>query len=93
MKKFILLLFLLIGISSPIFSQSAGKGGSERSDSKRKPRKQMRHFDKQKKDKNLKHNGTSYRRNRKSKHKVDGDGFGESKQTGRRKRKKKSGIK
>jgi hypothetical protein len=84
MKKLFLLLLLLIGISTATFSQE--KSGS----SKRKIFKRS-HFDKQKKDPNIKHNGTSVRRNKKSKYTVDGDGFVEAKPK-RRKRGKKTGI-
>lgn len=84
MKKLFLLLLLLIGISTTTFSQE--KSGS----SKRKIFRRS-HFDKQKKDPNIKHNGTSVRRNKKSKYTVDGDGFVEAKPK-RRKRGKKTGI-
>lgn len=93
MKKIFLLFLLIFAFSAPSFSQSAGKGSGEKSeDGKRKPRKQMQHFEKRKKDPNMKHNGTSYKRNRKSKHKVDGDGFSTSGQDKRRGRRKKTGI-
>ncbi len=85
MKKLFLLLLLFISVSTATFSQE--KSGS----SKRKIFKRS-HFDKQKKDPNINHNGTSVRRNRKNKYVVDGDGFTEAKQK-RRKRGKKSGIK
>ena len=67
MKKLFLLLLLLVGISTASFSQE--KSGS----SKRRTFKKS-HFDKQKKDPNIKHNGTSVKRNQKSKYKVDGIG-------------------
>jgi hypothetical protein len=97
MKKLLLLLFLGT-ISTVGFSQSAGKGGSEKSGGlfsrmfkkEQKPHAQQRHFDKPKKDPNMKHNGTSY--GNKSKNKVDGDGFAPANQTnntGTKKRKKK----
>lgn len=75
MKKLLLILFLLF--STPIFSQSAGKGGSEKNSGARKPHAQMQHFPKRKKDKMLKRNGTSYlrRKRQKSKYRVDGNGF------------------
>lgn len=92
MKKFIALFSIIIGVSATSLAQSAGKGSGERSGGKRKPRKQMQHFDQQKKDPNIKHNGTSYRRNRKSKYNVDGDGFSAGGQ-GNRKRGKKTGVK
>jgi hypothetical protein len=92
MKKYLLLFLLALGVSVSSFAQSAGKGSGERSGSKRKARKQMQHFDKQKKDPNIKHNGTSYRRNRKSKYRVDGDGFSPATQDKKRRRSKKSGV-
>lgn len=93
MKKIVLMLLLIFGVSVTSFSQAAGKGSGERSeDGKRKPRKQMKHFEKRKKDPNMKHNGTSYRRNRKSKHKVDGDGFSTGSSSKRRGRSKKTGV-
>jgi Ni/Co efflux regulator RcnB len=92
MKKYLLLFLLAFGISASSMAQSAGKGSGERSGSKRKARKQMQHFEKQKKDPNIKHNGTSYRRNKKSKYRVDGDGFSPATQK-RTKRSKKSGVK
>jgi hypothetical protein len=95
MKKILLLTLFTVGLSSISFSQSAGKGGSEKSGGffhrlfhkDQSPHAQMRHFDRQKKDPNIKNNGTSYRRNRKSNYNVDGDGFGAAGQ-GKRKRKK-----
>jgi hypothetical protein len=84
MKKILALIVLFVGLSSVSFAQSAGKNGSEKSGKKggmfkkeRKPRKQMSHFDKPKKDPNIKSNGTAYRRNHKREYyTVDGDGFG-----------------
>lgn len=93
MRKFLVLFALIFGLSATSFAQSAGRGSGEKNGGKRKPRKQMQHFDKQKKDPNIKHNGTSYRRNKKSKYTVDGDGFSTGTQGGKRKRTKKSGIK
>lgn len=84
MRKLFLLLLLFVGISTASFSQE--KSGSSKRRTFRKS-----HFDKQKKDPNIKHNGTSVKRNQKSKYKVDGDGFVEAKQK-RRKRGKKTGI-
>lgn len=97
MKKAFLLTLFFIGISTLSFSQSAGKGSSEKSGGffhrlfhkDQSPHAQMRHFDKQKKDPNIKNNGTSYRRNRKSKYKVDGDGFSTATQGKQKRRKKK----
>ena len=88
MKKIIFLLLLCFGLSSVGFSQAAGKGSAERGkESKVKPRGQMRHFDRQKKDRKMKHNGTTYKK-KKSEHKVDGDGFSNTPSKGRRRRKK-----
>jgi hypothetical protein len=96
MKKIFLLTLFAAALSSFSFAQSAGKGGGEKSGGffqrlfrkEQSPHAQMKHFDKQKKDPNMKNNGTSYRRNRKSKYKVDGDGFGTPSQ-GKQKRRKK----
>ncbi len=86
MKKLIFLLLLCFGLSSLGFSQAAGKGGAEKgSESKVKPRGQMRHFDRQKKDRKMKHNGTTYKK-KKSEHKVDGDGFSNSPKKRRRRK-------
>jgi hypothetical protein len=97
MKRILLLTLLFAGLSTFSFAQSAGKGSSEKSGGffqrlfrkEQKPRGQMRHFDKQKKDPKMKSNGTSYRRNRKSKHTVDGDGFGVAGQGKQKKRRRK----
>ncbi len=93
MKKFLLVTLLFIGAST-VSNAQAGKekeGGlfSRMFKKEQKPHKQMQHFDKPKKDKNIKHNGTSYNRRKKekSRHKVDGDGFGTATQ-GKQKRKK-----
>jgi hypothetical protein len=86
MKKLFLFLLLFIGVSTVTFSQE--KSGSS---SRRRVFKQKSHFDSQKKDPNIKHNGTSVKR-RKNKYTVDGDGFTEAKPK-RRKRGKKTGIK
>jgi hypothetical protein len=82
MKKMFALFLFVCGISTVSHAQSAGKGGSEKSGGlfsrmfhkEQKPHAQMQHFDKTTRDPKLKHNGTSY--GKKSKHKVDGDGFG-----------------
>lgn len=88
MKKLLLLLFLG-GISTVGYAQKGGEkeGGffSRLFHREQKPHAQMQHFDKQKKDPKLKHNGTSY--GRKSKNKVDGDGFSTGSSGGRRKKK------
>lgn len=93
MKKLFVLFLFIIGVTTASFSQSAGKGSGEKSGSKRKARKQMQHFEKQKKDPNLKHNGTSYNSGNKGKHKVDGDGFSPATQDKKRGRRKKTGVK
>ncbi len=89
MKKLIFLLLLCFGLSSLGFSQAAGKGGAEKgSESKVKPRGQMRHFERRKRDPKMKHNGTTYKK-KKSEHTVDGDGFSNSPGKGKRRRRKK----
>jgi len=92
MRKLVLLFIIAFGMSLSTFAQSAGKGSGEKSGSRRKARKQMKHFDEPKKDKNIKHNGTSYWRKRKSEYKVDGDGYGVG-SADKRKRGKKNGTK
>lgn len=77
-----LLLCLFISISSISYSQSV-KGEHRSSNhgflyyllNRQKPKTQMSHFDKAKKDPLLQLNGTSYRMNRKLKYNVNGDGF------------------
>ncbi len=101
MKKILIITLFFIGISALSHAQSAGKGGSEKSGSffshifhgGQKPHKQMGHFGKQRKDPNIKDNGTAYRRkqNQRSAYKVDGDGFGTAKQS-RSGRRKKRGV-
>lgn len=89
MKKILMLLFVS-GMSTIGYSQSGkekeGNFFSRMFNREQKPHGQMQHFDKQKKDPKMKHNGTSY--GKKSKHKVDGDGYGTATQSGRKKRKK-----
>jgi hypothetical protein len=93
MKKILLLSALLFGLSEVSFSQSAGGSGAEkvsggmgraRRSSKSgqiKPRKQMRHFESRKADPNMKHNGTSYRmQRRKEQIEAEGNGFGAARQ-------------
>lgn len=95
MKRILLLIILFTGLSTISYSQSAGKGSSEKSggffkrlfNKEQKPHAQMRHFDRKKKDPNIKNNGTSWYRKRKSKNKVDGDGFGTASQ-GKQKRRR-----
>ena len=90
MKKLIFLFLLCFGFATAGYSQAAGKGSGEKnSGSKVKPRAQMRHFERRKRDPKMKHNGTSYRRNRKSDYKVDGDGFSNTPGKGKRKRRRK----
>ncbi|MGB3948755.1 MAG: hypothetical protein WBM13_12275 [Bacteroidia bacterium] len=92
MKKIALFVLLFVGLSTVSFAQS-GKEKSGGFFSKfggtKKPRKQIKHFDQSKKDPNMEHNGTSYRRDRKSKYVLDGDGFGTAGQGKQKKRKKK----
>lgn len=89
MKKIFFLFLLCFGLTTAGYSQAAGKGSAEKgSGSKVKPRGQMRHFDRQKKDPKLKHNGTSFRRKKKQEYKVDGDGFSNTPGKGKRRRKK-----
>jgi len=90
MKKMLLLLLFVGGISTMGYSQSGKEkeGGffSRVFKREQKPHGQMRHFDKTPKDPKMKHNGTSY--GKKSKHKVDGDGYGTANHSGRKKRKR-----
>ncbi len=89
MKKILFLFLLIFGITSAGYSQAAGKGSAEKgSGSKVKARGQMRHFDRQKRDPKMKHNGTAYNRRKKKDYKVDGDGFSNSPGKGKRRRKK-----
>ncbi len=100
MKKIVLASLFIVGISTLSYSQSAGKGSSEKSGSffsrvfrgGQKPRGQMSHFGKQKQDPNIQNNGTSYRSTNQNGYKVDGDGFSTAKQ-GKRGKRKKSGVK
>ena len=93
MKKFLFVTLLILGVSTASTAQSGKEkeGGlfSRMFKKEQKPHKQMQHFDKPKKDKNIKHNGTSYNRRKKknSHHNVDGDGFGTATQ-GKQKRRK-----
>lgn len=88
MKKIIVLIVFIMGVSSVSYAQSAGRGGAEKSGKRKlfkkqlKPRKQMSHFDSPKRDPNIKNNGTAYRRNHKKQYyTVDGDGFGAARQS------------
>jgi hypothetical protein len=93
MKKLLLASALFLGLSEYSFSQSAGGSGAEKvggmSKARRsgrsgqiKPRKQMRHFETRKTDPNIKHNGTSYRmQRRKEQMEAEGNGFGAAKQS------------
>lgn len=88
MKKLLLLLFVT-GISTVGYSQAGkekeGNFFSRLFNREQKPHGQMQHFDKQRKDPKMKHNGTSY--GKKSRHKVDGDGFSTPGQSSRKRRK------
>ncbi len=89
MKKIFLIIVFLIGLKNFSYSQFAGKGGSEKSGSffsrifrgGQKPLKQTQHFGKQKKDPNLKNNGTSYKSGGQTNYVVNNDGFGTAKQS------------
>ena len=88
MKKIIALLLVCFGFATAGYSQAAGKGSGEKNgSSKVKPHAQMRHFERRKRDPKMRHNGTSYKKN-KTYYKVDGDGFSNSPGKGRRRRKK-----
>lgn len=97
MKKVILFAIFCLGVSTASYSQ-AGKESSAKSGNffsrlfhrPDKPRAQMHHFDARKKDPNMAHNGTAYRR--KNKYKVDGNGFS-TPSNGNGKRRKDTGIK
>jgi hypothetical protein len=97
MKKILLLTLFFAGLSSVSFAQSAGKGSSEKSGGffhrlfhkEQSPHAQMRHFDKQKKDPKMRHNGTSYKKKNNSGYKVDGDGFSNSSSQGKKRRRRK----
>lgn len=79
---------LFFGISAAGYSQAAGKGGAEKgSESKVKPRGQMRHFERRKRDPKMRHNGTAYKK-KKQEYKVDGDGFSNTPGKGKRRKKK-----
>jgi hypothetical protein len=84
MKKLILITTLILGISGFVTAQTASHLGNEKQGmfkGKVKVRKQVSHFDKQKKDRNIKHNGTSVRREKceNSRYCVDGNGFASTK--------------
>lgn len=83
MKKFIFITSLILGISGFVTAQTASHLGNEKESmfkGKIKVRKQVAHFDKQKKDKNIRHNGTSIRREQcENGRKVDGNGFASTK--------------
>jgi hypothetical protein len=98
MKRIFLLTLFFTALSTISLAQSAGKGSSEKSGGffhrlfhkEQAPHAQMRHFDKRKKDPNIKYNGSSWwRKNRKSKHNVDGDGFGTAGQGKQKRRRRK----
>lgn len=76
MKTYIVILFLIAGLSTALFAQGGGrnKEGAEAITYKqKKSKKQMAHFEKKKKDKRLADNGTNYRKSKKKN--VDGNGF------------------
>ena len=70
------MLLIFIIVSSVSFGQT-GKSSNEKSvGHAKRHRKQMSHFETKKKDRNIKGNGTSYRKKRKKTYyNVDGDGF------------------
>ncbi len=102
MKKLIVFAVFLIGICTSSFGQEAGKETTAKKEGffhrifhrDNKPRAQMHHFDRAKKDPNMKHNGTAFwnKRRKASKYKVDGDGFS-TPSSGNGKRGKKGGVK
>ena len=101
MKKGVLIVLFFIGISTLSYSQSAGKGSSEkfggglfsrRHHSGQSPHKQMRHFSASKKDPYVKNNGTSWHKNDTERYVVDGNGYGSPTQ-GKRRKGKKVGVK
>ena len=81
MKKLLTIIF--ISVSTICFAQFTGRN-SEKSSGRflhifhrsQKPHAQMSHFGRQRKDPNIKDNGTMYIRSRKSKLTVDGSGYG-----------------
>jgi hypothetical protein len=79
MKKFILITSLILGISGFVSAQTASHLGNEKESmfkGRIKVRKQVSHFEKRKKDKKMRHNGTSVRREQcENGRKVDGNGF------------------
>jgi hypothetical protein len=84
MKKFILITSLILGLSGLVTAQTASHLGNEKQSmfkGKVKVRKQVQHFEKRKKDKNIAHNGTSIRREQveNSRRRVDGNGFASTK--------------
>jgi hypothetical protein len=84
MKKLILITSLILGISGFVTAQTASHLGNEKESmfkGKIKVRKQISHFPKTKKDRNIKYNGTSVRRDHceNSRRKVDGNGFASTK--------------
>jgi hypothetical protein len=80
MKKLIFIISLVIGLSGFVNGQTASHLGREKENmfkGKVKVRKQVHHFEKQKKDKAIAHNGTSVRREQvqNSRRTVDGNGY------------------
>lgn len=84
MKKLIFITSLILGLSGLVTAQTASHLGLEKENNfkgKWKVRKQVHHFDKQKRDKAMDHNGTQVRREQvmNSRRKVDGNGFASTK--------------
>jgi hypothetical protein len=76
MKKLLIIIGLMFGVSSLGYSQSANVNGIEYKVFKKKTKrtKQLTHFEKQKKDKKIKYNGASYKKEAVSRC-VDGNSF------------------
>jgi hypothetical protein len=83
MKKFLLIISLIFGISGFVTAQTKSHLGKEQEHmfkGKIKVRKQVQHFEKRKKDKAIAHNGTSVRREKCERGRcVDGNGFASTK--------------
>ncbi len=62
MKKYLIMLFLIVGFSAVTFAQNRRESSGPTKTTKHKARKQMFHFDKEGKDKMVAHNGTSTRK-------------------------------
>jgi hypothetical protein len=59
MKRYITLLFLLVGLSTFTYAQTAAHGRTEKMHSQKRLKKQRSHFEKPKLDKKMRYNGTS----------------------------------